>query len=243
MICNLLVHELTTSRLYRGIRSNSSLKSVCVSAFNSDESMVNMSNPSSESKLTMSCLSVTYRLWHRPTISHCPLRLHSTIEDKLLNFHQISVIQQVTNAPDWLSPQSVWFGWGHAVLTHLSRSCHPHDNSTIRRLPLSWLGADWIFLPPLTGDRAMASTVAAHEIQCVHIGCARTPLVITSLWVYVWFLGIQGFAYSCVGSPSVLFRYNWFFFYIKWYNRINLCCHGSTLIMMYMTWMLLKLWR
>lgn len=42
------------------------------------ESLVNMSNPSSESKLTMSCLSVPYHLWHRPTISYCPLRLHST---------------------------------------------------------------------------------------------------------------------------------------------------------------------
>lgn len=40
--------------------------------------MVNMSNPSSESKLTMSSPSVTYCLWRRPAISYCPLRLHST---------------------------------------------------------------------------------------------------------------------------------------------------------------------
>lgn len=160
--------------------------------------MVNMSNPSSESKLTMSCISVTYCLWHRPVISYCRLRLHSTNRRQTAQLSQISVKEQVTNTPDRLSPQSVWFGWGHAVLTHLSSSFHSHDNSTIKRLPLSWLGAEWIFLPPLTGGTAMASAVAAHEIQCVHTGYARTPLAMTCLWVYVWIPRIRGCVYLFV---------------------------------------------
>lgn len=201
--------------------------------------MVNMSNPSSESKLTMSCLSVTYRLWHRPAISYCPLRLHSTNRRQIaqLSSDQCKRASYQHPRPAQPTERLVWM---RPCCSHSSFPFLPSPWQQHHQTPPSELTRSWMNLP------ASVNGWQGHGIHCggtwepvcTHRMCQDPAgfykpvgvcVVPRDWWIRLFVCALMSAVHSCFSGIIG-------FFYIKGLKFAVLDQQWR----MHMTWMFLK---